>query len=67
VTKTFYMGVEAIYEDLKSASTGATTVGGYGSCTGVSAATCTVGSASQSESQSSTWTFRFRMHKDFLP
>ncbi len=68
VTKTFYMGVDVLYSDLKSASTGTGLLGGY-SGTGlacVSAATCTSG-AFQTENHASQWSFRFRMHKDFLP
>ncbi len=68
VTKTFYMGVEAIYADLNSASTGTSTLGGYNGCTTTTGGVgCGGGGAFQTESQSSTWTFRFRMHKDFLP
>jgi hypothetical protein len=68
VTKTFYMGVEGIYEDLKSASTGTSTLGGYNGCTTTTGAVgCGGGNAFQTESHSSSWTFRFRAHKDFLP
>jgi hypothetical protein len=68
VSKTFYMGVEAIYADLQSASTGAATLGGFNGCTAVGgAAGCGGGGAFQSESSASSWTFRFRAHKDFLP
>jgi Porin subfamily len=60
VTKTFYMGVDVIYEQLKSATTGSASavnaLSGYA-----------IGSATQVESTSGAWAFRFRAHKDFLP
>jgi len=67
VTKTFYMGVEVLYSDLRSASTGSTLLGAYNGCgTGGSAAGCANG-AYQTEGSSSNWQIRFRVHKDFLP
>jgi hypothetical protein len=56
VSKTFYMGVDVMYSQLDSATTGAAGLGGYA-----------VGSASTGESTASNWTVRFRAHKDFLP
>jgi Porin subfamily len=61
VTKSFYLGVEAMYVAMDSASP-ATTLGGYspGGATGTTA-------ASLGASSASTWAFTLRMHKDFLP
>jgi hypothetical protein len=56
VTKTFYLGVEALYIQMNSATTPTGTTGGY-----------TVGSATQTEGKASNWSFTFRAHKDFLP
>jgi hypothetical protein len=68
VTKSFYIGVEAIYQELDSA----TAVGGivpatiatssaFGATgTGCAAVTCSLGNQSN-------WSFTVRMHKDFLP
>jgi hypothetical protein len=68
VSKTFYMGVDVMYEDLKSASTGSTLLGGYNGCsTGGSATGCGASGAFLTENHSSNWTVRFRAHKDFLP
>jgi hypothetical protein len=67
VSKTFYMGVEVMYSDLKSASTGSTLVGGYNGCTTSGTATGCGAGAFNTESSSSNWQFRFRAHKDFLP
>ncbi len=51
VTKTFYMGVEAIYADLNSASTGGSTLGGYNGCTTTTGGVgCGGGGAFQTES-----------------
>ncbi|HTV38546.1 MAG TPA: porin, partial [Xanthobacteraceae bacterium] len=58
VTKSFYVGVEALYERLDSASSGASSVGGF---------TSGANGASLSTSSASAWTFTLRMHKDFLP
>ncbi|HTV35179.1 MAG TPA: porin [Xanthobacteraceae bacterium] len=55
VTKSFYLGVEALYTRLNSA-------------TGATASVFPAGSgASGLEGSSSAWTFTLRMHKDFLP
>ena len=59
VTKSFYVGVEALYQDLK----GATTPGGALPAT----ATIAGSGATTVESSSSAWAFTIRMHKDFLP
>ncbi|HUC52115.1 MAG TPA: porin [Xanthobacteraceae bacterium] len=68
VSKTFYMGVEVMYSDLKSASTGSTAIGGYNGCTTLTtAAGCGGAGGFQTESSASNWQVRFRMHKDFLP
>jgi hypothetical protein len=58
VSKTFYMGVDVMYEDLQSATTGGAGVGGYAAASAAAIGT---------EKSSSNWTARFRMHKDFLP
>jgi len=65
VTKTFYMGVDVMYENLSSATTGAagSALGYAGSATCAGATVTSCGT----EGHSSNWTARFRMHKDFLP
>ncbi len=68
VTKSFYIGVEAIYQELDSATavgnvvpTNIATSTAYGATgSGCATGTCTVGNQSN-------WTFTVRMHKDFLP
>ena len=62
VTKTFYMGVEALYDNLQSA----TPTGGSG---GVLLAGNTIAGtgATHQESNAGNWAFTFRAHKDFLP
>ncbi len=58
VTKSFYIGVEAIYQELDSAKTP----------TGLLPANVVfAGSGATSVSNESNWTFTIRMHKDFLP
>jgi Porin subfamily len=67
VSKTFYMGVDVMYTELNSATTGGGAGGaplGYGG--GTTAATA-IGAATGTEGHSSNWTVRFRAHKDFLP
>jgi hypothetical protein len=67
VTKSFYIGVEALYMNLNSAKQpgglypAATAVGegGVSTC-GLATGNCTV-------SNQSDWSFTLRMHKDFLP
>ncbi len=65
VSKTFYMGVDVMYEELNSASTGSAGAP-LGYAGGTSAVTA-LGNATGTESHSSNWTVRFRAHKDFLP
>jgi hypothetical protein len=64
VTKSFYIGVEALYENLNTAksATGLLPAGMAfsGSCNSAGVGSCTV-------SNQSNWTFTVRMHKDFLP
>jgi hypothetical protein len=58
VTKTFYLGVEGLYTNMQSATTGSPTnaIGGY-----------TFGSATQQTGNLGAWAVTVRMHKDFLP
>jgi hypothetical protein len=66
VTKTFYLGVEAIYENLHSAQTGTGAVAGpTGSPAGF--ASYAFGGGIRNEANSSAWTFAVRAHRDFLP
>jgi hypothetical protein len=69
VSKTFYMGIEGIYSDMKSASTGTPVLGGFNGCgtSGSGQPGCGLGNAFLTEDHSSAWTIRFRAHKDFLP
>jgi hypothetical protein len=64
VTKSFYIGVEALYMKLNSASApafpGAVAAGFDGVSTCGTAGNCTV-------SNESDWAFTVRVHKDFLP
>jgi hypothetical protein len=60
VTKSFYLGLEVLYEDLTSATPN---TGSGGALT----APVAVGSAAFQESQQSNWSISARMHKDFLP
>jgi hypothetical protein len=73
VSKTFYMGVDVMYMDLQSATTGgaapfgagpAGLAGGYA---GSTSCAVSVGNACGTEKSSSNWQIRFRAHKDFLP
>jgi len=59
VTKTFYLGLEVLYEDLKSATPNAT-----GTLVGTPLA---FGSALNQEASSSNWVVTVRAHRDFLP
>jgi porin-like protein len=63
VTKTFYLGVEVLYEDLHSASTGT------GLLTPVVAGgdSYAFGGASQTEADAHSWMVSVRAHRDFLP
>jgi hypothetical protein len=65
VSKTFYMGVDVMYEALNSATTGST--GGPGGYAGSTSCAVTINNACGTEKQSTNWTIRFRAHKDFLP
>jgi hypothetical protein len=58
VTKSFYIGVEAIYQHLNSASTPGGLVSGNISPTN---------SGATAIADQSNWEFTLRMHKDFLP
>jgi hypothetical protein len=58
VTKSFYIGVEAIYQHLNSANTPLNLV---------SAAINPTNSGAVSIADQSNWEFTLRMHKDFLP
>jgi hypothetical protein len=62
VTKSFYIGVEAIYQNLQSAktSTGLSSTAINPTNSGCPAAGCVI-------SDQSNWAFTLRMHKDFLP
>jgi hypothetical protein len=62
VTKSFYIGVEVIYQQLLSAQTptGRSSAALQPVNSGCPAVGCTV-------SDESNWTFTVRMHKDFLP
>jgi len=59
VTKSFYLGVEALYSNLHSG----TPAGGSGGAIG----SYTFGSATFQEPNQDNWAFTFRAHKDFLP
>jgi hypothetical protein len=63
VTKSFYVGVEALYEDLHSATSGCATL----AACGVAVSSVAFGGATLGEADSHAWTFTLRMHKDFLP
>ena len=60
VTKSFYLGVEGIYDHMDSASLNATGVFRGGS-------PLAFGSATTVEPHANVWTVSVRMHKDFLP
>ncbi len=63
VTKTFYLGVEVLYSDLHSATTGTpflTPVVAGGN-------TYAFGGASQTEADAHNWMVSVRAHRDFLP
>ena len=63
VTKTFYLGVEVLYSDLHSATTGT------GLLTPVVAGgnSYAFGGASQTEADAHSWMVSVRAHRDFLP
>ena len=60
VTKSFYLGVEGIYDHMDSATLNGTGVIPTGS-------PLALGSATNIESHANVWTVSVRMHKDFLP
>jgi len=60
VTKSFYLGIEGIYDHMNSASVNTTGVIPGGS-------PLVLGSATNIEPHSNVWTVSVRMHKDFLP
>jgi Porin subfamily len=62
VTKTFYLGVEALYDNLQSA----TPFGGNGGAIGTPLQVV-AGQTLHQESSSDNWAITFRAHKDFLP
>ena len=62
VTKTFYLGVEVLYSQLNSASTGTGSVIGPAGF-----ASYAIGGATANEARSSAWEFTLRAHRDFLP
>ncbi|MFZ3310227.1 MAG: porin [Xanthobacteraceae bacterium] len=63
VTKSFYLGVEVMYDHLNSATSSTGLVPGALALNGVPGpATATVGGAAEN-----AWSATFRMHKDFLP
>ncbi len=59
VTKTFYLGVEVLYEQMQSASLNTTGV--------VLGSPVAIGSAVNQENRSSNWLVSVRAHRDFLP
>jgi hypothetical protein len=59
VSKTFYMGVDVLYEQMQGATTGGTGSNSLGSYA--------VGSALNQKTDANAWSARFRIHKDFLP
>ena len=61
VTKSFYLGVEALYTTVNGATTGGA-AGGY-SFTGANAAT----GVQNMQGRASDWVFTVRAHRDFLP
>ena len=62
VTKTFYLGVEVLYSQLNSASTG---TGSVVSPAGF--ASFASGGATVNETRASNWAISIRAHRDFLP
>jgi len=64
VNKNFYLGVDVLYETMKSATTGTGGTAGLGT---VGTTNFGLGSANSVENSSNAWLFRFRAHRDFLP
>ena len=62
VTKTFYLGVEVLYQNLHSAQTGTGSVVGPAGF-----ASYAFGGATVNEANSSNWMVSIRAHRDFLP
>ena len=62
VTKTFYLGVEVLYQNLHSAQTGTGSVIGPAGF-----ASYAFGGATVNEANASNWTVTVRAHRDFLP
>jgi hypothetical protein len=62
VTKTFYLGVEVLYQDLHSATTGTGSVIGPAGF-----ASYAFGGATANEANSTNWMVSVRAHRDFLP
>ncbi|HEY2531285.1 MAG TPA: porin [Xanthobacteraceae bacterium] len=60
VTKTFYIGVEAMYVTMNGGTTSDGLLHGFGT-------TSTAGNPVFVENRSNDWNFTVRMHKDFLP
>ncbi len=61
MTKTFYLGVEVLYSQLNSATTGTTALGTPG------LASYAFGGATTGEAHASNWAVSIRAHRDFLP
>jgi hypothetical protein len=62
VTRTLYVGVEVLYENLHSATTGTGSVVGPAGF-----ASYATGSATVNEANSSAWVVSARIHRDFVP
>jgi hypothetical protein len=59
VTKTFYLGVEVLYSEMRGATTG--------SATNAIGTPLSAGGATLQESSASSWMVSVRAHRDFLP
>jgi hypothetical protein len=66
VTKSFYLGVEALYTQVNGATTPGMAAGGYSTAAGTSAAP-TSAAPQFLEGRASDWVFTVRAHRDFLP
>jgi Porin subfamily len=70
VTKSFYLGVDVMYQDLQSANLNATntipTASSGGQSVGITGSTVSGGVPGSIRDEGS-WMIRFRAHKDFLP
>jgi len=72
VTKTFYLGVDIMYEDQISATLSTTNAffissGATGGQSGIVLGASVVAGVSNSVTNEGNWTARVRIHKDFLP